>query len=87
MTPTHPAYLPRRRAKLRDLIGAAAADDFDSDAQTVSVPAPNGPETLAEVMRRTEAAKIPLADIALRRPSLDEVFLALTGDGKADDAQ
>lgn len=85
ITPSHPAYLPRLRARLRDMIGDAAVDD---DGTTVSVPAPNGPATLAEVMRRTEAAKIPLADIALRRPSLDEVFLALTGnagDSKADD--
>nr|WP_183372978.1 ATP-binding cassette domain-containing protein [Gordonia humi] len=80
VTPAHPAYLPRLRARLRDLIGTAAADDVDNDSPTVSVPAPRGPETLAEVMRRTEAAKIPLADIALRRPSLDEVFLALTGE-------
>ncbi|NLE82651.1 MAG: ATP-binding cassette domain-containing protein [Rhodococcus sp.] len=86
ITPSHPAYLPRLRARLRDMIG-----DFEQeneDALTVSVPAPDGPQTLAEVIRRTEAAKIPLADIALRRPSLDEVFLALTGDnGKADDPE
>jgi ABC-2 type transport system ATP-binding protein len=29
------------------------------------------------------SANIELADIALRRPSLDEVFLALTGDSAA----
>ncbi|MCF8605109.1 ATP-binding cassette domain-containing protein [Gordonia sp. HY442] len=84
VTPAHPAYLPRLRARLRDLIGDEAADDTNLDVLTVSVPAPNGPETLAEVMRRTEAAKIPLADIALRRPSLDEVFLSLTEKPKDD---
>ncbi|WP_244945756.1 ATP-binding cassette domain-containing protein [Gordonia zhaorongruii] len=84
VTPAHPAYLPRLRARLRDLIGDEAADDTSLDVATVSVPAPNGPETLAEVMRRTEAAKIPLADIALRRPSLDEVFLSLTEKPKSD---
>ncbi|MGO3326347.1 ATP-binding cassette domain-containing protein [Gordonia sp. (in: high G+C Gram-positive bacteria)] len=84
VTPAHPAYLPRLRARLRDLIGDEAAADTSLDVSTVSVPAPNGPETLAEVMRRTEAAKIPLADIALRRPSLDEVFLSLTEKPKDD---
>ncbi|WP_341268519.1 ATP-binding cassette domain-containing protein [Gordonia malaquae] len=85
VTPAHPAYLPRLRARLRDLIGPTDVDDSDLDERTVSVPAPNGPETLAEVMRRTEAAKIPLADIALRRPSLDEVFLALTAKSGDDE--
>lgn len=85
VTPSHPAYLPRLRARLRDMLGDS--DDADSDALTVSVPAPDGPATLAEVIRRTEAAKIPLADIALRRPSLDEVFLALTGDSADAEAE
>lgn len=83
ITPAHPAYLPRLRARLRDLI-VDSGSAVDSDSSTLSVPAPNGPQTLAEVMRRTEAAKIPLADIALRRPSLDEVFLALTADRSVD---
>lgn len=80
ITPAHPAYLPRLRAKLRDMMGAVEREESSG---TVSIPAPNGPKTLAEVMRRTEAAEIPLADIALRRPSLDEVFLALTADRSA----
>ncbi|GED99900.1 hypothetical protein nbrc107696_03470 [Gordonia spumicola] len=86
VTPAHPAYLPRLRARLRDLIGPTDVADGDTEQGAVSVPAPRGPETLAEVMRRTEAAKIPLADIALRRPSLDEVFLALTGDRATQDS-
>jgi ABC-2 type transport system ATP-binding protein len=38
-----------------------------------------GPQLLAEAVRRLDAAGIRLADIALRRPTLDEVFLQLTG--------
>ncbi|MFZ2510972.1 MAG: ATP-binding cassette domain-containing protein [Gordonia sp. (in: high G+C Gram-positive bacteria)] len=77
ITPVHPAYLPRLRAALHDLLGPDAAD-LDERPGTLSVPASAGPATLAEVLKRTEANQIPLADIALRRPSLDEVFLALT---------
>lgn len=77
ITPVHPAYLPRLRAALHDLIGPTAAG-LDEAQGTLSVPAPQGPATLSEVLKRTEASQIPLADIALRRPSLDEVFLALT---------
>ena len=51
----------------------------------IAIPAPAGPNTLAEALNRLNAANIELADIALRRPSLDEVFLALTSnrDGSA----
>ncbi|ALG85669.1 ATP-binding cassette domain-containing protein [Gordonia phthalatica] len=83
VTPVHPAYLPRLRGKLADLLGSASGE-ADEATGAIAVPAPDGPETLAEVIRRTEAARIPLADIALRRPSLDEVFLALTGQPEAD---
>jgi ABC-2 type transport system ATP-binding protein len=35
---------------------------------------------LVAALSRLDAAEIVLQDIALRRPSLDEVFFALTGD-------
>ena len=35
--------------------------------------------TLAAALWRLSEANIELADITLRKPSLDEVFLALTG--------
>jgi ABC-2 type transport system ATP-binding protein len=44
----------------------------------IAMPAPDGPNTLVQVLRQLGAANIELLDIALRRPSLDEVFLALT---------
>ncbi|HTF50023.1 MAG TPA: ATP-binding cassette domain-containing protein [Pseudonocardia sp.] len=50
----------------------------EADAGRVVVPAPDGPRTLAEAMARTERGGVELSDITLRRPSLDEVFLALT---------
>lgn len=44
----------------------------------VSVPAPGGAVTLSEALDRINSAGIELIDIALRRPSLDEVFIQLT---------
>ena len=38
-----------------------------------------GASVLAEVVRRLDAAGLEISDLALRRPSLDDVFLALTG--------
>ncbi|AZZ83652.1 daunorubicin/doxorubicin resistance ABC transporter ATP-binding protein DrrA [Gordonia alkanivorans] len=75
VTPTHATDLPRLRDLLADLIGDSIPDP---DEHAVAVPAPDGPETLVEVIRRTADADIPLSDVAMRRPSLDEVFLALT---------
>ncbi len=49
-----------------------------SDSDRVAVPAPDGVSTLIEAMSRLSAAHIELADIQLRRPSLDDVFLSLT---------
>jgi ABC-2 type transport system ATP-binding protein len=34
---------------------------------------------IAEAVRRLDAARVEIADIAFRRPTLDDVFIALTG--------
>lgn len=52
-------------------------------ADRIAMPAPDGPRTLVQAVARLEAADIELLDIALRRPSLDEVFFALTGDARS----
>jgi ABC-2 type transport system ATP-binding protein len=46
----------------------------------IAMPAPRGPSTLVDALSRLNAANIELTDIALRRPSLDDVFLSLTPD-------
>jgi ABC-2 type transport system ATP-binding protein len=43
------------------------------------VAAPQGAATLAETLRRLDAAGIGLQEVTLRKPTLDDVFLALTG--------
>jgi len=43
------------------------------------LPVTNGVQLLPAVVRDLDAAQIPLDDLALRRPTLDDVFLALTG--------
>ena len=39
----------------------------------------NGPRAGADVLRSLDAARIPIGGLALREPSLDDVFLSLTG--------
>jgi ABC-2 type transport system ATP-binding protein len=50
----------------------------------MTIAAPNGANTLTDIVLRLESAGIPLADISLRRPSLDDVFFALTGHTTQD---
>ena len=38
-----------------------------------------GSDALVETVRRLDAAKVASVGLALRRPSLDDAFLALTG--------
>jgi ABC-2 type transport system ATP-binding protein len=51
----------------------------DEDTGEAAVSVADGPTALTRVVRELDDAGIALADIGLRRPSLDEVFLALTG--------
>jgi ABC-2 type transport system ATP-binding protein len=74
VTPANPADLPQVAAALAGFDGM----DINADTNSVSVLAPDGVATLGEVFRWVDALGIELLDIALRKPSLDEVFLHLT---------
>jgi ABC-2 type transport system ATP-binding protein len=51
----------------------------DRATRRCSVAAPGGAQLLPSVVRALDQADITVEDITLRRPTLDEVFLALTG--------
>jgi ABC-type multidrug transport system ATPase subunit len=51
----------------------------DAAAGRVVLPVDDGPELLAELATRLGASDLRVADLALRRPTLDDVFLALIG--------
>ena len=55
----------------------------DAHSQRVTLPTRDGIATLLGASRRIEESQIPITDLALRRPSLDEVFLTLTGAAHA----
>jgi ABC-2 type transport system ATP-binding protein len=46
---------------------------------TVRAPIRQRTGAIAEAVRRLDDANVPIADIALRRPTLDDVFITLTG--------
>ncbi|NDZ94307.1 ATP-binding cassette domain-containing protein [Streptomyces sp. SID6673] len=84
VTPTDPDDLDRLLACLDGIavdgqgVRRATEDEPDGPATFVTVPAADGADTLVEIVQRTKDAGIRLSDVALSRPSLDEVFLALT---------
>ncbi len=47
--------------------------------ETLRIPAVRGVDTLTQVVRELDASQIRPTDIALRKPTLDDVFLSLTG--------
>jgi ABC-2 type transport system ATP-binding protein len=60
----------------------------DKESGRVTIPVgDDGPAILTGAVRRLDAEQIRLSDIALRRPTLDDVFLALTGHAAEDAAQ
>ncbi len=63
---------------------AQTASHTDVERQIVNVPSSGGTHLLLEAGRRLEAAGIPVDDLGIRRPSLDDVFLALTGERALD---
>lgn len=65
------------------------AKQFSSKAPTaentvITLPSKAGSKSLLEVVRALDEAKIKVDSIALHRPSLDDVFLTLTGERAKD---
>ncbi|MFF3346144.1 ATP-binding cassette domain-containing protein [Streptomyces sp. NPDC002779] len=58
----------------------------DADRRLLSAPVTDRMAALSGVVRALEEAGIEAEDIALRRPTLDEVFLHLTGDHRVKEA-
>jgi len=73
-----PAAVPQAREVLQaDCMGEVTLDEH---TRRLTVPASGGGATvLVQVVRDLDEAGIVIDDIGLRRPTLDDVFLALTG--------
>ncbi len=52
---------------------------IDTKHRHLILPVTQGAQLLTAVVRDLDAAQIHVEDLALRRPTLDDVFLALTG--------
>jgi ABC-2 type transport system ATP-binding protein len=69
--------VPKAVAALESL--ATADPVVDEDTHMVTVQVSGGTRALADVVRELDTAGVVAQDLAFRRPTLDEVFLSLTG--------
>ncbi|HEU4946473.1 MAG TPA: DUF4162 domain-containing protein, partial [Kribbella sp.] len=79
--PADPGHLERVAAIVAESVGARPSVDVVN--ALVSVGVPDG-TSMPVVVRRLDEAGIAVTELALRLPSLDEVFLALTGHAAED---
>jgi ABC-2 type transport system ATP-binding protein len=77
----------------RTLLSITGADgeadggvQIDLNAHSLTVPFSAGVKGIAEAVQRFDAAGLEVTDLSLRRPTLDEVFLTLTGHSAEDQA-
>jgi daunorubicin resistance ABC transporter ATP-binding subunit len=75
--PSDPAQLDA----VATVLGSIAAEPprINRDTQRVAAPVDGGAEHLAAVVKALDERNIRVDDLGLRRPTLDEVFLNLTG--------
>lgn len=64
-----------------------AEDDatVDTESKMISVPVSSGTSSLLTCAQRLNDLEVEVEDVSLRRPTLDEVFLSITGGGEHDD--
>ncbi len=74
---THAAQLGAAAAALRTL--QTGAPQLDTQLSVLRVPVATEPGMLLRAMRALDEAGVVIEDLQLRRPTLDEVFLSLTG--------
>ncbi|HZZ95563.1 MAG TPA: ATP-binding cassette domain-containing protein [Jatrophihabitantaceae bacterium] len=67
---------PARSLLEKVAIGAITVDE---NTRRITAPVRGGAGVLVDALRQLDAAEIAVLDVALRRPTLDDVFLTLTG--------
>ena len=76
--------LVRSKSIIEQIVNVKA--EVDESLNSISAPVSTGTAALVEVINSLSAVGINPLDIALKRPSLDDVFLALTGH-KAEESK
>ena len=72
-------------AKTQEIVSCISTSAIHTDIRTISAPVTTGSIALMDALRSLDEAKIHPLDISLKRPSLDDVFLSLTGHVAEDE--
>ncbi|CAN5913372.1 hypothetical protein BH23ACT10_BH23ACT10_09660 [soil metagenome] len=80
------------RAAAHGALGAVAVGDVltEDDGRRLTAPVRDGATALMDTLRQLDSANVAVLDIGMRRPTLDDVFLTLTGrvaDETPDDTE
>lgn len=81
-----PAELPAGVEALRMINGV---EDITVEGRTIHTQVPEGGRALPAILQRLDRAGVVVAQVAVSRPSLDDVYLSLTGKsyGRAETAE
>ena len=74
----HVASLDDLARAIDTLTGVAPQVSTDRDAASLQIPMANGADQSMQVLRSLDEANVEIRDFQLRKPTLDDVFLALT---------
>ena len=80
---------PSNTEQAAQLLQPMAVDEPQADGISgrVTIPVENGAQSIAEVVRVLDNSEIGIAELNLRRPSLNDVFLSITGEGIVEEQQ
>jgi ABC-2 type transport system ATP-binding protein len=76
--------LPDQDAAALERVRSVLGDQAEIHGLSVSMPASNGLATLSEVVAQLERMDLPIYEVGLEHPSLDEVFSTVTGHSDGD---
>jgi ABC-2 type transport system ATP-binding protein len=76
--------LPDQDAAALERVRSVLGDQAEIHGLSVSMPASNGLATLSEVVAQLERMNLPIYEVGLEHPSLDEVFSTVTGHSDGD---
>jgi ABC-2 type transport system ATP-binding protein len=78
---------PSQTARAVEALAATSCDPPEVDEAVVRMTFPRRSGVIAEVVRELDDAGVAIADLAVRRPTLDDVFLVLTGHAAEQDEE
>ena len=74
-------------SRAQEIVARVSGNTTHLDVRTISAPVSTGSLALMQVLRELDDAKIHPLDIGLKRPSLDDVFMALTGHAAQEETK